>query len=122
MRAREPMAERFATYAEFWPFYLRQHSRPATRGVHYFGTGLAVMCVVYAVAGHVWWLLAVAFVAGYGPAWTAHAFIERNRPATFIHPVWSLISDFRMVFLWRTGHLAAALQKAGVDDSVGAGT
>ena len=115
------MAERFAAYAEFWPFYLREHSRPATRAFHYFGTGLAVMCVIYAVAAQVWWLLAVACVAGYGPAWIAHAFIQHNRPATFIHPFWSLISDFRMVFLWRTGRLSAELQKAGVD-SVSAGS
>ncbi len=109
------MAERFATYAEFWPHYLREHSRRATRGFHYVGTGLVVLLVIYALASQLWWLLAVAFVAGYGPAWTAHAMIERNRPATFTHPWWSLISDFRMLALWLTGRLSAELHNAGVD-------
>ena len=109
------MAERFATYAEFWPHYLREHSRRATRALHYFGTVLALLCIVSALASQVWWLLAVAFIAGYGPAWIAHAFVEHNRPATFTHPVWSLISDFRMAFLWIAGRLAPELQNAGVE-------
>ena len=74
------MAERFATYAEFWPHYLREHSRRATRTVHFFGTGVGVLCTIYAVASQVWGLLALALIAGYGPAWIAHGLIERNRP------------------------------------------
>ena len=83
--------------------------------MHYAGTGLGVACLIYAIASQIWWLLAVAFVASYGPAWTAHAFIEHNRPATFSYPVWSLISDFRMVALWLTGRLAPQLRDAGVE-------
>ena len=109
------MAERYKTYAEFWPHYLREHSRRATRGFHYVGTGLGVLCLIYALVTQTWWLLAVALVAGYGPAWIAHAAIERNRPATFTHPFWSLISDFRMVALWLAGRLAPELRKAGVE-------
>ena len=115
MKAGEPMAERFATYAEFWPHYLREHSRRETRALHYFGTGLSVLCILYGVVGQAWWLLATAFVAGYGPAWIAHGLIEHNRPATFTHPIWSLISDFRMAFLWLTGRLSPELRSAGVD-------
>lgn len=108
------MAERFATYAAFWPHYLREHSRRETRALHYLGTGLAVVCVIAAVVIPYWWLLAVAFVAGYGSAWIAHGLIEHNKPATFTYPFWSLISDFRMLYYWLTGRLAAELQSVGV--------
>jgi hypothetical protein len=99
------------TYGEFWPEYLREHARPATRAIHYFGTILSAAVLVWAlVTQNWWWLLAVPFL-GYGPAWFAHFFVERNRPATFTHPVWSLISDYRMCFLFLTGRLGDELMK-----------
>jgi hypothetical protein len=105
------MAKTCTTYAEFWPFYLREHTRPATRGVHYVGTILSIVVLVWAVATQSWWwLIAVPFV-GYGAAWFSHFFIEKNRPATFMYPFWSLISDYKMCFMFLTGQLGRELMK-----------
>ena len=110
-------AERFdpMKYAEFWPRYLSAHADPRTRALHYLGTAGALACIAVAATAGDWrWLVAVPIV-GYGPAWLAHAAFERSRPATFSHPVWSLLSDFRMLGLFLAGRLAGELRRAQIE-------
>ena len=105
------MATRFQTYAEFWPFYLAEHAKPWTRAVHYVGTVASLAAIAWAVASPNWWWLIAAPFFGYGPAWFGHFFIEKNKPATFQAPVWSLISDYRMCGLFLSGRLGQELMK-----------
>jgi hypothetical protein len=101
-------------YQAFWDRYLRAHADPATRGVHYAGSTLALGALALAAVRRDWrWLLA-APVIGYGFAWTAHAAIEGNKPETFGHPLWSLLSDFRMLGLAASGRLHPHLERAGI--------
>jgi hypothetical protein len=108
------MADRMTTYAEFWPYYLREHAKRETRALHYVGTGLALVCIVCSFLFEDYrWIFAALF-SGYLFAWVGHFFVEKNRPATFTHPLWSLVSDFRMFFYWISGRLGRELEKAGV--------
>jgi hypothetical protein len=108
------MRERLESYAEFWPYYVAEHRRPATRRLHFAGTTAGLLCLAAAVLTlNPWWLPA-ALVAGYGPAWLAHALVERNRPATFTHPLWSLMGDFHMYALMWRGRMAAEVERLRV--------
>jgi hypothetical protein len=100
------------TYREFWPYYLNEHSRPATRAIHIAGTGLAIAILLAAVLMSSLWLAGLAVLAGYAPAWFAHFLVEKNQPATFRYPVWSLLSDFRMAGTWLAGNLHRELKRA----------
>ena len=108
------MSDAIRTYRDFWPFYLGEHAKPATRLWHIVGTSIATVTFTVGVLSASPGLMLAAIVVGYLPAWAAHFAIERNKPATFRYPVWSLISDFRMAGLWFAGALENELTKAGI--------
>ncbi|MGH8127917.1 MAG: Mpo1-like protein [Gammaproteobacteria bacterium] len=86
----------FASFKAFYPFYLGEHSRRATRRLHLIGSSCVIGLIVAAIVTHIWWLFALTLVAGYGFAWVAHFFVEKNRPATFRHPLYSFMGDWVM--------------------------
>ena len=108
--------KRHASFREFWPFYLREHSRPGTRKLHYAGTTFVILLAALALASGEWRLLIALPFAGYGFAWASHALVQRNRPATFAYPAWSLAADFRMWWLWLSGRLEPELRAAHVGE------
>lgn len=108
------MNSNFSDFESFWPYYLGEHSHPGNRRFHFIGTTLvlcAVGCLI--LTRNPWWIVAMP-VFGYGWAWLGHFGVEKNRPATFRHPLWSLRGDFRMYALMWTGGLAEELRKAGI--------
>jgi hypothetical protein len=102
----------------FWLRYLRAHADPRTRTLHAAGTILATLVGTAALARRDPKLFGAALVCGYGPAWYAHAFIERNKPETFSAPLRSLASDYRMCWGLLTGTLDADLQRANAPAEV----
>jgi hypothetical protein len=106
MPRENPMAEhRFKSFSEFWPYYLKEHSRPATRALHYLGSLGAIALIAVFIAAGRWWLFPLALIPGYAMAWIGHFFIEKNRPATFTYPLWSFIGDWKMLALMLAGRL-----------------
>lgn len=103
--------KRLETFAEFWPFYVKEHSKPSTRRFHFAGTTAAVALALTAVLTRKGWPLGLAFVAGYGPAWYSHFFIENNRPATFKYPFKSLAADFVMWSKMLRGTMDAEVER-----------
>ena len=102
------------TFAEFWPFYLREHSRPATRALHFAGTTLSLLLLGSAAALRSGRFVLMALVCGYAFAWVGHFFVEHNRPATFKYPLWSFAADWKMWVLALTWRLGPELERAGV--------
>lgn len=87
----------YASFREFYPFYLSEHANRSSRRLHVSGTLLGLALLAAALVSRRWVLFAAVPVAGYGFAWVGHYFFERNRPATFSHPLYSLRGDLTML-------------------------
>ena len=97
---------KYSSFAEFYPFYLGEHAKRATRRLHFLGSSLALLCLAALVFTADPWWLAAGLIAGYGFAWLAHLVFEKNRPATFRHPLYSLMGDWVMFWQILTGKIA----------------
>lgn len=86
----------YTSFRDFYPYYLQEHSNRTCRRLHFAGTSLVIAMAAGAVVTGTWWLLWLLPVAGYGFAWLGHFVFEKNRPATFQHPFYSLWGDFVM--------------------------
>jgi hypothetical protein len=95
----------FKTFSDFYPYYLQEHSNVTCRKLHFIGTcGVISLLLLFFFTGNTM-LLAALPVIGYGFAWVGHFVFEKNRPATFKHPFYSMIGDFKMFWDILTGRL-----------------
>lgn len=92
------MEKKYNSLKEFYPYYLTEHQHPTSRVLHFIGTGLVLMVLGAALATTQYIWLAAIPVIGYGFAWVGHFFFEKNKPATFSYPFYSLASDFILFF------------------------
>ena len=107
------MAEKkYKTFWEFYPYYLTEHSLPVNRTLHFIGTGLVIgLLIAGIVTGRGLFFILIP-IAGYGFAWFGHFFLERNKPATFTYPLYSLGSDFVMFWDILTGQIGKKVEEA----------
>ncbi len=102
---------RYQSFAEFWPFYLGEHRLPVCRAWHYLGTTASAVLLIVLLLFQLWPWLWLVLIAGYGPAWIGHYIFEKNKPATFQYPLWSLMADYKMFFLAISGKLKDELNR-----------
>lgn len=97
----------FKSFSDFYPYYLKEHSNLTCRKLHFVGTcGVIALLMLFFFTGNPMILIALPIV-GYGFAWVGHLGFEKNRPATFKHPFYSLLGDFRMFWDILTGRVTA---------------
>ncbi len=99
------MEKQYKSFADFYPFYLSEHSDPICRRLHFVGSVLVLVTLVYAIVTATWWMLLLLPVIGYGFAWIGHFAFEKNRPATFTYPLYSLLGDWVMFKDMLTGKI-----------------
>ena len=95
----------FSSFNEFYPYYLTEHRNRTSRRLHFTGTLLVILILFYAVISGRYFLLLLLPVAGYSFAWFGHFLFEKNKPATFKYPYYSLLGDFRMFRDMLTGRI-----------------
>lgn len=105
------MAERIQTYSEFWDFYVQEHSQPLTRRLHFIGTSFGLIVLAWLIWRGTWYYFPLCLVIGYAFAWGAHFGVEKNKPATFQYPLWSFISDYKMMWYMLTGRMNAEVRR-----------
>jgi hypothetical protein len=112
------MSGRIQSFEEFWPFYLGEHAKRATRILHVTGSTAALGFVALAATLRKPAWLGAALGVGYAFAWVAHLAVEHNRPATFRYPLWSFAADWKMWALTLSGRLDRELERVGAGRGV----
>ena len=90
--------KKIRSFKDFYPFYLEQHNSSSNKLFHFIGTSISIIFLFKLFVSLNLIYLLFALIAGYGFAWVGHFFIEKNKPATFSYPLYSLIADYKMFF------------------------
>ena len=104
--------KKYTSFWSFYPYYLTEHQNPVSRRLHFVGTALIIGCLIAGIITGRWFWFVVIPLCGYGFAWFGHFFFEKNKPATFTYPLWSLGSDFVMFWHMLTGQIGEKMAEA----------
>lgn len=104
--------KKYTTFRSFYNYYLTEHADSKNRMFHFIGTAFLLICFITGIITGKWWVFTLIPLLGYGFAWVGHFFIEKNRPATFTYPVYSLAGDFFMFWHMITGRINKKLTAA----------
>jgi hypothetical protein len=105
------LEKKYKSFSEFYPYYLSEHSNKANRTLHFLGTSLFFVSLIIGIISQQYKWFILMPIMGYGFAWVGHFFIEKNKPATFKYPLFSLTSDFYMYWHFITGQLDSELEQ-----------
>lgn len=98
-------------FRDFWDFYVKEHSHPLNRTLHFIGSTAGLLVAGTSIATFQWWMLPIAPAIGYAFAWFGHFFVEKNKPASFKYPLWSFQADWVMWFKILTGQMDAEVAR-----------
>ena len=96
MTTKSQVQTRFTSFSEFYPYYLKEHANPRCKQLHFIGSWLVLIVIACSFIFENFMLLWIVPIVGYGFAWVGHFFYEKNRPATFRYPIYSLMGDWVM--------------------------
>ena len=97
--------KKLQSFAQFYPFYLSEHSNRTCRRLHFVGSSLGLICLALAIVMRQPWFIALGLFLGYACAWIGHFGFEHNKPASFKRPLYSFMGDWRMYFDMWTGRI-----------------
>ena len=106
--------KKYSNLKDFYPYYLSEHSDKNTKLMHFIGTALSIVFFINFLLTFNPVNILFGVLSGYGFAWIGHFFYEKNKPATFKYPLWSLRGDHHMVYLLLTGKIKQRLKESGV--------
>lgn len=101
-------------FREFWPAYLRAHSRSETRVAHYVATTIGLGGAAIAIGAASPGIGIAAVALAYAIAVSSHRIFEGGRSMVRVNPVWGALADLRMCWLALTGGLHRELERGGI--------
>lgn len=99
-----------ATFEEFWPHYVRLHTRRDTQVLHAVATLSCVGLLGAAIVLRNPWLAVAAPLCDYAIAQTSHRLFEANRTTPWKNQLWHTRAELRMLRLVLSGRMTKEVE------------